>query len=364
MSKFGRLSEALISWYGVHKRDLPWRRVRDPYAILVSEVMLQQTQVATVLPYYERFLRRFPDVRALGEAEESEVLALWSGLGYYRRGRALHQAARKILHEHGGKFPTTYEQILVLPGVGRYSAGAVGSFAFGLRLPIVEANSARVLARVFALRLALKGSLGQRRLWEYAEQLLPEHNAREHNYALMELGALVCTPLNPACESCPLREGCRAYKEGVVEEIPLREPRKQIVRKCFAGAIVECEGKLLVRRIAPGEWHAGLYEFPKVEVELDAEEKGQLGALRSMLQERCEPADFAWFAELSYAVTHHRVSLRLWRVKARVKAAGQAVAQAEWVWLALGEIKKLPLGSAQRKILHLLQEDDFFQLRG
>lgn len=354
MSENERALGALVSWYKLRQRDLPWRRVPDPYAIFVSELMLQQTQVATVLPYYERFLTRFPDVESLARASEQEVLALWAGLGYYRRARMLHQAAKSIVAEHGGVFPRDFEQILALPGVGRYTAGAVGSFAFGLRVPIVEANSARVLARLFALRVSVKSSPGQRELWRFAEQLLPETGVREHNYALMELGSLVCTPVRPLCGECPLRAICLAYREQAVEQIPLAEPRKQRVRKSFAGAVVEYKGSFLVRRIEAEQWHAGLFEFPKVELEGSESAEQEVRALRELLRAHCTLRGVEKLGELSYSVTHHAVSLHVWSAQA---VLGGGRKQAGSLWMSLEEIAKLPLASAQRRILTMLEND-------
>lgn len=205
---------ALLTWYGKHGRDLPWRRTRDPYAILVSEFMLQQTQVATVLPYFERWMRRFPTFRALAAADESDVLHAWQGMGYYNRARNLHATARLILEKHGGVFPIATK----LPGVGRYTAGAVATFAFDSSVPIVEANIARVLSRVTNLESSIDSAAGRRALWSTAEALLPKRGAGEFNSALMDLGALVCTR-EPKCNTCAVKRFCRTRD-------PLRLPIK------------------------------------------------------------------------------------------------------------------------------------------
>src|SRR4051794_31592807 len=206
-----RVRLGLVSWYARGHRNLPWREDRDPYRIFVSETMLVQTTVAAVLPYFERFLARFPDVRALAEADEAEVLKVWEGLGYYRRARQLHAAARAIVDAHGGAFPDDPEAIRALPGVGRYIAGAILSFAFDRPAPIVEANTQRVLARWLAWRQDLKASASQARLWRAAERLVPATGAGRFNHAFMELGALVCTPRTPLCLVCPVVAECRAH---------------------------------------------------------------------------------------------------------------------------------------------------------
>jgi A/G-specific adenine glycosylase len=199
---------ALRSWYRRHRRDLPWRRTTDPYAILVSEFMLQQTQVATVIPYYNEWMRRFPSFEALAAASETDVLHAWQGLGYYARARNLRATAIAVTQKHAGTFPQDLEAIRALAGIGRYTANAIASFAFDQSVPIVEANIARVLSRVFDVQTPIDTSTGREQLWSAASQLLPRRSAREHNSALMELGALVCS-VRPKCPSCPVRNFCR-----------------------------------------------------------------------------------------------------------------------------------------------------------
>ena len=209
-----------MAWFARHGRDLPWRRTRDPYAILVSEFMLQQTQVATVLDYYRRWLERFPTVVVLADAAEADVLRAWEGLGYYARARNLHKAAQIIRDGYGGEFPRELEQIAALPGVGRYTAGAVFSFAYDLRAPIVDANVARVLSRIIHLRIPIDTAPGQRALWAAAEELLPAENVRLYNSALMELGAVVCRARGPQCLLCPVLPYCarRAARPGAAAD--------------------------------------------------------------------------------------------------------------------------------------------------
>src|SRR5205814_1965660 len=207
--------------------DLPWRQTRDPYAILVSEFMLQQTQVATVIPYYHVWLRRFPDFSALSRASGNDVLHAWQGLGYYTRARNLHATARAVADQYRGRFPQSIEQMQQFPGVGKYTAHAVASFAFNQSVPIVEANTARVLARLFDFRGSIESPAAWANLWEYAASLVPKSNARTYNSALIDLGALICIPQDPKCGICPVKEFCLAKNPGT---LPVRKSRSRITR--------------------------------------------------------------------------------------------------------------------------------------
>lgn len=259
------IRQRLTSWYEAGHRDLPWRHDRDPYRILVSEMMLVQTTVAAVVPYFGRFLERFPTVEALAAADESDVLKAWEGLGYYRRARQLQAAAQAVVGRHGGIFPSEPEALRDLPGVGRYIAGAVASFAFDRPAPIVEANTQRVLARWLAWDEPLAATRSQARLWQAAERLVPERGAGDFNQAFMELGAIVCLPRSPTCLVCPVRAGCRAYELGWQERIPVKtaKPAPLAVSEACAAISDESGRLLLVRRAAGGLW-AGFREFPTV----------------------------------------------------------------------------------------------------
>ncbi len=226
VSPFAALRRALLAWYDDNARDLPWRRTRDPYAIWVSEVMLQQTRVDTVIPYYERFLARFPTVEALATAAEDDVLARWSGLGYYRRARLLHRGAREVHTTYAGVVPKDAALRKKLPGIGRYTAGAIGSIAFELPEPIVDGNVARVLCRVLAIETPLGDRRTETRLWQEAEALAQGERPGALNQALMELGALVCTPLSPRCTRCPIATQCRALRDDAVDALPVAAAKK------------------------------------------------------------------------------------------------------------------------------------------
>jgi len=263
----GALHAALLPWYAANARDLPWRRTRDPYAIWLSEVMLQQTRVATVVPYWERFQARFPDVRALAAAPDDEVLALWSGLGYYARARNLLRCARAVVERHGGSFPANLEELRDLPGFGPYTAAAVGSLALGLDAAVVDGNVARVLCRLLGWRA---GAEEAKKLAEaVAPSLLPGGRAAAWNQALMDLGATICTPAGPACLVCPARASCVASAEGDPSRFPLPKRRRERTRLHLAAIVVrDGDAVWMVRREAEGLF-GGLWEPPSVAAGLD-----------------------------------------------------------------------------------------------
>ncbi|CAN5464312.1 A/G-specific adenine glycosylase [soil metagenome] len=321
---------ALAAWFGDEGRDYPWRRTRDPYAILVSEVMLQQTQVATVLGrnYYTDWLERFPDVAALAAASEAEILRAWEGLGYYSRARNLQNAARAVVAGHGGVFPTAPDAIRALPGVGRYTAGAVASFAFDLPLPIVDANVARVLARLFDFRREVDSAAGQRQLWEWAGALVPEGaGSRVHNSALMELGQRICTPRAPACAACPVARFCRAPAP---ESLPLKRPRRKTVERDEFAIYALRGGEILLhqegRRRRQGLWK--LPERPYDEV------AGHPCVLR-----------------MKYSITHFRVSLFVHQAAGADAREGEGEA-----WHPVEALPDLAMPSPYRRALAKLAD--------
>jgi A/G-specific adenine glycosylase len=258
-----RFRHRLLSWFNGARRDLPWRRNRDPYRIWVSEVMLQQTTVAAVVPYFERFLAAFPDVVTLARADEQEVLRHWEGLGYYRRAKYLHTAARRIVDDHSGRLPNDPAVWRDLPGVGRYTAAAVLSQAFDRRLPVVEANSVRVLCRLFGRNGDPRSSEAQAWLWRTAEELLPRKRVGDYNQALMELGALICTPASPDCGACPVRKNCRAWADGTQDRIPAKSSPPDVIAVHEVAVVVHRRGRvLLVRRSSQAARWANMWEFP------------------------------------------------------------------------------------------------------
>ncbi len=260
-----RFRAALRRWHVGHGRDLPWRNCRDPYRVWISEIMLQQTTVVAVKPYFARFLKRFPSVAKLAAAHEEDVLRLWEGLGYYSRARNLRKAAQVIV-ENGGEFPTSIEALLQLPGIGRYTAGAIVSFAFDRPAPILEANTLRLYCRLLGFRDDPRSTRGQRTLWSFAEKLVAEKSPGEFNQALMDLGATVCTPTAPRCDACPVASCCRALAEQAQAEIPAPKRRPEITETREAYVAIESAGLYLIYRRPEGQRWAGLWDFPRFEL--------------------------------------------------------------------------------------------------
>jgi A/G-specific adenine glycosylase len=351
---FPGFARRLLNWFDRQRRDLPWRRDRDPYRIWVSEVMLQQTTVAAVVPYFERFLAAFPTIAELAAAEEQSVLRLWEGLGYYRRARALHQAARIVVAEHDGIIPTDPDTFGRLPGVGRYTTHAVLSQAFDQPLPVIEANSRRVLCRLTAERDDPRRAAVQDRLWTLAGDLVPARRPGDFNQALMELGALVCTPNAPDCPSCPVRTHCAALRDGLQHEIPKRAPAEAITTVEAVAVVVQHDQRvLLVRRPEGGRW-AGLWEFPHGE--RLAEEATSTAAAR-LAQELAglEVVVGDEVARVNHSVTRYRIRVvcheARWRAGSFVSAY-----YVEGRWCTLEELAALPVSVAQRALARALAE--------
>jgi len=347
--------QQLIAWYEESQRDFPWRRGNDPYRILVSEMMLVQTTAAAVIPYFERFLRRFPDVQTLASADEADVLKAWEGLGYYRRARHLQAAARTIVDRHAGQMPRELDAVRALPGVGRYVAGAILSFAFDLPAPIVEANSQRVLARLLAWRGDLKTSASQTRLWTAAERLVPPREASKFNQALMDLGALVCTPRSPGCLLCPLASLCAARRLGIQDSVPVVTPRPRPLAVTEACAVVVREGTVLVVQRSDGGLWSRFWEFPTINLE-GADPAGRSCGASVSLSEGVERLTGIRvrvgpeIKTLTYAVTRHRVVLRVHLAQARSGSLQPGPGLVDARWVATAELAELPLGSAARRL--------------
>jgi A/G-specific adenine glycosylase len=337
------LRRALVTWYGRHRRDLPWRRTRDPYRIWVSEVMLQQTTVKAVLPYYEAFLRRFPSLTALAEEPEEEVLAAWSGLGYYHRARNLHRGAQYVAERHAGRFPRTLEAALAMPGVGLYTASAVLSIAHGEPLPVVDGNVRRVLARLLALRGPEYRRDGP--YYNRAEELLDRERPGEWNQALMELGATVCLPRRPACGACPLRSRCRAHAEGLVEELPEGRGRRAARDVTVAAALVERDGCFLLVRRAEGRLLGRMWEVPQTSLE----SHGLVDLVRELDERhglRVVPGALAVRAR--HAITFRRITLEGYRARL---ARPLPKDPDRFRWASAEELGGLPVSSSTRKLV-------------
>jgi A/G-specific adenine glycosylase len=313
---------SLAGWFSSAARALPWRNTRDPYAILVSEMMLQQTQVATVLSYFERWMNRFPDLAALAGAQEREVLLEWQGLGYYSRARNLHRAAQAIMEIHGGVFPRELDTIRSLPGLGRYTAGAVATFAFDLSTPIVDANIARVLARVFEIRLPIDSTAGSRAIWNAANFLQPARNAGRFNASLMELGALICVARTPLCLKCPVRAQCGVRDPS---SLPIKKPPPPAINLFESAGFVCCNGKVLLMQETGNRWR-GLWRFPPIKHPFHSEKRESLTRLR-------------------YPITRYRVTLEI------VKATEGEIMGELLSWFSKKELENLPMPSPHRRAL-------------
>lgn len=329
---------AVLRWYRREKRDLPWRGERDPYRIWVSETMLQQTQVATVIPYYRRFVRRFPTAQALARAPLDRVLKAWEGLGYYRRARNLHAGARFIVRRCGGKFPRTYDEARRVPGVGDYTAGAVLSIAFGVPLPALDANAKRVFARVLAEK-----NTASVRLRVAAAALVPATNAGEWTQAVMELGALVCLPRNPKCGACPVARFCAAKASGNPESYPAKVRAR--APKAVRAAVLVVEdgrGRIFLRK-AEREFLGGLWEFPWKETRhLPTPASARAFARRAFRLAADPGKEIAAFTQI---YSHRKIAMRVFRFR----AASRRASLSGW-WMTPEQARRLAMGAAHRKI--------------
>lgn len=353
---WSNLRRGVSAWYGRHARNLPWRQTRDPYAILVSEMMLQQTQVATVRPYFERFIQALPDFASLAAADQQQVLRLWEGLGYYRRARQLHETARVIVRQHGGQFPRDLEAAQRLPGIGRYTAGAVLSIAFDLRVPILEANTTRLYCRLLGYRGDPWSSEGQRLLWAFAQAVLPSRHPGRLNQGLMELGSMVCTRGRPRCGECPVAALCVARREARQREIPRARPKPAIEVRREAAWIIRYRGRVLLRRRGPEERWAGLWDFPRVE--LPADTNGQppaalsepvLAAVLRLTGVRIQPGRL--LITLRHQVTRFRITLECYEAR---RISGRLQSDKDLRWVPRIDLARYPLSSTGRKLAALV----------
>ena len=378
----GWLVPLLLDWFAANARDLPWRRTRDPYAIWVSEIMLQQTQVKTVIPYWNRWMRELPTIEAAAKAPSEKIHKLWEGLGYYTRVRNLQKAAQVIVEKHGGKFPEKFEDVLALPGIGRYTAGAICSIAFNQPTPILDGNVIRVLTRIFGIAENPKEKKTNARLWQLAEELVSHAKDAKHarriqtqtlrrsrpcvttilvrhlNQSLMELGALVCTPRNPQCEICPVKKLCVAFRENRVEELPNLGKREAATARTFFAFVIERDGKFFVRQRPTGIVNAHLWEFPNVEIQWQIESKARG---KCDLAFEFKPAKFKPFCTIKHSITRYRMTLEAFHVrlkKSPKKSAG--------VWLSPKQFDSLAF-SARTKNSPVLRRivscptDDLFR---
>lgn len=347
-TELGALRRRLLAWYRREARDLPWRRTRDAYRIWVSEVMLQQTQVATVVPYYERFMQAFPTVAALAKAPLQSVLKRWEGLGYYARARNLHAAARFIVAQRGGKMPVTAADWQTLPGIGRYTAAAIASIAHHEPVAALDGNVARVLVRLFAVRQPIDSPTVRGLLWKGAQRLLAARRAGDFNQAMMELGARVCTPRNPNCGVCPLQRFCRGAAQGRAERLPVKRTRRAAQPVRAAAAAIEHQGRyLLVRRPAQGIL-GGLWQFPAVQLNGGGATSALRAHVRSRL--RLDVRVGRQLATVRHEMTHRRLEVRVYGCacdESGVRVEGER-------WLAPEEFGELPMSVLDRRLAEIV----------
>lgn len=347
----------LLAWYDQNRRDLPWRRTRDPYRILVAEFLLQRTRIASGTPYYERFLARYPTVHDLAAASLDDVLAVWEGLGFYGRARRLHDAARVIVAAHGGKVPSSFESLAALPGIGPYTAGAIASIAFGITVPAVDGNVVRVLARLFRIREDVTSTVVRRRIVEIAATLVSPDDPGSFNQAMMELGATTCTPTNPACERCPLEGQCLGRAAGEEGEIPIVSDRRRSQVVPVAFALVEAKGRVLLVRREPGTLLGGLWALPGGEVPSRASERTSLPTLVKEQAGTGIKVGPPW-SRVDRTFSHRKWSGSIYRCSPTQRpSSGEGVR-----WIPIAEALQLPLVPFHREALKSLAGLESFAL--
>jgi len=345
-----RFRRQLLKWFDENQRDLPWRKRKTRYRIWVSEIMLQQTQVVTVVDYYLRFMKRFPNVRKLAEADEADVLKLWEGLGYYRRARQLHAAAKIIVLQHAGKFPDAFQQVLALPGIGRYTAGAILSIADNKPLPIVEGNTIRVYSRLQNFQDDVTSTSGQAFLWDFAETLVTRNRPGDLNQALMELGSEICSVKSPRCLLCPVKNHCLSLQQGAPESLPNKGQRKIAYQDLHQAAVViRRQGKFAVRLCGPDEHWTGLWDFPRVTLAEDRAHSEKLRLVKDLIEKQTglrvqldRP-----FKQIKHAVTRFRIRLECYQATG---VTGRLKSGKHLRWVNSYELGELAMSVTGRKI--------------
>jgi A/G-specific adenine glycosylase len=351
-----KFQSSLVRWFKASRRPMPWRETDDPYKIWISETLLQQTQVATATGYYLRFIARFPDVRSLSRARLQTVLKLWEGLGYYARARNLHRAASEMVRRFESRVPDRMEDLLSLPGIGRYTAGAVLSIAYGQPVPVLDGNVIRVLSRLFQVEEDVRKSETREALWDLAASLMPRSGTRAYNEALMELGAVVCVPRNPLCPDCPVRAACKVFAASVQNDYPKSAPRKAIPHKDVTAGIIWKKDKFLITLRPAKGMLGGLWEFPGGKAEkgetleqcLKREIREELGIEIRVLRK---------LVSVNHAYTHFRITLHAFECLA---GAGRIrpLACDDFKWITARELDRYPFPGADRKIMALLRRID------
>ncbi|MEI6891186.1 MAG: A/G-specific adenine glycosylase [Pontiella sp.] len=344
----------LLPWFAIHKRSMPWRSNRTPYRVWISELMLQQTRVDQATPYFHRFMKRFPSLNSLAEASQEDVLMMWEGLGYYSRARNLHKAAQLIVTEHQGRFPSTAEQIIKLPGIGSYTTAAIGSLAFGLDLAVLDGNVIRVLSRLFAYEKDTRSTRAKKELQHLADELLVVGSAGDFNESMMELGAMVCTPKNPDCPACPLSRCCLGKQRGTPADFPFKAPKKKIPHIIVgAGVVINEQGEALVAQRRSEDMLGGLWEFPGGK--LEPNETIQECIARELKEElgiHIEVGEF--LVTVKHAYSHFTMELHTYF--ATIKSGRPTVIECQdFQWLEISNLRKVPYSKADLKIIEQLE---------
>jgi len=351
--KIPQFQKKLLFWYNTHRRSLPWRDSDDSYAIWISEVMLQQTQVKTVIPYYEKFMKRFPDINGLATAQLQDVLKLWEGLGYYARARNLHRAAQRLISDYQGKVPPIYQSFRSLPGVGDYISAAVLSIAFGQPFAVVDGNVKRFLARLDRLDVPVNQPASYRVYRLRADRLLYRKDPGEYNQAVMELGALVCTPRQPTCDRCPISDFCRSFQAGCVDRFPKRVDSRPVPEYRIAVGVVIKAGRLLIAQRKPDGLLGGLWEFPGGKVK--SGESSREACVREIKEELNLDVDVAAkIGRVRHAYTHFKIDMDVFVCEYR---SGRVCRNGpvDHKWISLKGIEKYPIPGANHKIMRLLK---------
>lgn len=344
------LQSSVLAWYAAHKRNLPWRRTYDPYHVWISEIMLQQTQMERGVEYFNRWVRLFPNPGAVADASEREVLKAWEGLGYYSRARNIRKAAALMEEQHGSQVPQTYEQLLSLPGIGHYTAAAIMAIAYNQPWPVIDANVERLFARLLNSTRPVKEKAFKQELHKGLQGLLAEASPRDLSQALMELGALVCTPRNPACANCPVQKFCAAFRAGTVDQRPVARPRQEKIDIIMACAIVEHEGRMFIQQRREDDVWGGLWEFPGGR--LQNGETPEQAASRELQEEtEIRAVDFRPFATVVHHYTRYRVTLHSYFCEAQGTPEPQLHAAQQYRWVGFQELEQYPFPSGHRQLI-------------
>lgn len=346
-------SKEIIDWYGLNKRDLPWRKTKNPYKIWLSEIILQQTKVAQGLPYYQKFCQTFPDVQKLANAKEEEVLKLWQGLGYYSRARNLHFASKQIINSFKGKFPDNYKDIISLKGVGEYTAAAIASFAYKLPHAVVDGNVFRLLSRFYGIDTAINSNSGKKIFSKLAQTVLDKTKADTNNQAIMEFGALMCKPKDPDCNNCPLQEGCKAFQNNEIDKLPVKIKKGKQKKLYFEYLfITNKENTYIKKRVEKGIWQ-NLYEFPFIEFTESKSEEEVIKSIQNQEFLKQVKFEFVKTSEIHKHILSHRIiNGRVWHIEIEEKLKDH-----QWKEITKNSIIKYPMS----RLMEIFLETNIFK---